>query len=50
MLGFEQGMGKVANFMVCGRFLFETTKDWFLEVDPQDNLCHHVSGMERLAY
>jgi hypothetical protein len=27
-----------------------SAKDRILEVDPQDNLCHHVSGMEQLAY
>jgi hypothetical protein len=25
-------------------------KDRILGVDPQDNKCHHVSGMERLAF
>jgi hypothetical protein len=54
MLGFEQGkdtVWKVATFMICGWFLLELAKDWFLGVDPppQDNLCHHVFGMEQLA-
>jgi hypothetical protein len=31
--------------------LLELAKDWFLGVDPpQDNMCHHVSSMEWLAY
>jgi hypothetical protein len=49
MPGFEQGqdtVGKVATFMVCEWFLLESAKDRFLVVDPQDNLCHHVSSME----
>jgi hypothetical protein len=53
MLGFEQGcdtVGKVATFMICGWFLLESVKDQFLGVDPQDNMCHHVSGIERFAY
>jgi hypothetical protein len=29
--------------------LLEFTKDQFLGVDPQDNMCHHVSDMEQLA-
>jgi hypothetical protein len=52
MLGFEQyhdTIGKVATFMVCGWFLLESAKDWFLGVDPQNNICHHVSGMEQLV-
>jgi hypothetical protein len=27
-----------------------SAKDRILGVDPKDNMCHHVSGMERLAY
>jgi hypothetical protein len=53
MPGFEQGQDtveKVATFMVCGWFLLESAKDLFLGVDPQDNMFHHVSGMECLAY
>jgi hypothetical protein len=49
MSGFEQGrdiVGNVATFMVSGWFLLESTKDRFLGVDPQDNMCHHVFGME----
>jgi hypothetical protein len=30
--------------------MLESAKDRVLEVDPQDNMCSHVSGMERLAY
>jgi hypothetical protein len=53
MSGFEQGqdtVGKVATFMVCGWFLLELVKDWFLGVNPQDNMFHHASGMEPLTY
>jgi hypothetical protein len=53
MLGIEQDhdtVGKVATFMVCGWFLLESVKDRFFGVDPKDNMCHHVSGMEQLAY
>jgi hypothetical protein len=38
MPGFEQGqdkVGKVATFMVCGRFLLESAKDQFLGVEPR---------------
>jgi hypothetical protein len=50
MLGFEHGrnmVGKVGTFMVCGWFLFESAKDRFLEVDPEDNMCCHVSDMKQ---
>jgi hypothetical protein len=30
--------------------MLESAKDQILGVDPQDNSCHHVSGMEQLAY
>jgi hypothetical protein len=30
--------------------LLELAKDQFIGVDPQDNMCYHVYGMERLAY
>jgi hypothetical protein len=30
--------------------MLEYTKDRILGVDPQDNMCHHVSGMEWLTY
>jgi hypothetical protein len=49
MLGFEQGhdiVEKVKNFMVCLIVLLELAKVRFLVLDPQDNMCHHVSGME----
>jgi hypothetical protein len=51
--GFEQGpdtVGKVATFMVGGRFLLESAKDQFFGVDlpKTDNMCHHMSGMECL--
>jgi hypothetical protein len=42
-------VGKVATFMVGGWFFLELAKDRFLGVDPQDNMCHHVCGMEWLA-
>jgi hypothetical protein len=53
MSGCEQGQDmvrKVATFVVCGRFLLESPKDQFLGVDLEDNMCHHMSGMEGLAY
>jgi hypothetical protein len=39
---FEQGqdtVGKVATFMIYGWFLLESTKDWFLGVDPPRIIC-----------
>jgi hypothetical protein len=27
--------------------VLESAKDLFLGVDPQDNMCRHMSGMER---
>jgi hypothetical protein len=39
-------VGKVATFMDCELFLIELVKDRFLGVDPQDNMCRHVFGME----
>jgi hypothetical protein len=30
--------------------MLKSTKDQILGVDTQDNMCHHVSGMELLAY
>jgi hypothetical protein len=38
------------NHSWCVWKVLESAKDMFLEVDPQDNMCHHVSDMERLAY
>jgi hypothetical protein len=32
-------VGKVATFMVCGRFLLESAKDQFLGVDPPRTTC-----------
>jgi hypothetical protein len=52
MLGFEQGhdtVDKVATIMICGWFLLELAKDRFLGVDPQDNMYHHMFGMEWLV-
>jgi hypothetical protein len=31
-------------------WLLKFAKDRILGVDAQDNKCHHISGMERLAY
>jgi hypothetical protein len=53
MSWFEQGqdmVGKVSTFMVCGWFLLELAKDWFLGVDPLGHMCHNVSGMEWFTY
>jgi hypothetical protein len=53
MQEFEQGhdmVGEVAIFMVCEWFLLESAKDWLLGVDPQDNMCYHVSGMDQFAH
>jgi hypothetical protein len=41
MIGFRQVMLFV---------LLKSAKDRILRVDTQDNMCHHVSSMERLAY
>jgi hypothetical protein len=30
--------------------MLESAKDIILGVDTQGNMCHHVSGMEQLAY
>jgi hypothetical protein len=29
--------------------MLESAKDQIMGVDTQDNMCHHVSGMERLT-
>jgi hypothetical protein len=42
-------VGKVSTFMVCGWFLLESAEDRFLGVDPEENMCHHMFGMERLT-
>jgi hypothetical protein len=55
-MGLEQGpdtVEKVKAFMVCWVALLESAMDCFMGVDPpppQDNMCHHISGIERLAY
>jgi hypothetical protein len=41
MVGFGQVMLLV---------LLESAKDQILRLDTQDNMCHHVSSMEWLAY
>jgi hypothetical protein len=49
MSGFEHGedtVRKVATFVVYGWFFVESAKDRFLGVDPQDNMCHHIFGMD----
>jgi hypothetical protein len=46
-------VGMVETVEFCQVMLFvmlESAKYWILRVDTQDNMCHHVSGMERLAY
>jgi hypothetical protein len=40
----------VGSRQVMWLVLLESTKDRILGVDPQDNMCHYVSNMERLAY
>jgi hypothetical protein len=30
--------------------LIKSVKDRFLGVDPQENICHHVCGMEQLDH
>jgi hypothetical protein len=30
--------------------MLESAKEQILGVDPQDNMCHHMSGLERLSY
>jgi hypothetical protein len=45
------GMVETDGFrQVMWLVMLESTKDRILGVDTQDNMCHHVSGMERLAY
>jgi hypothetical protein len=41
MVGFHQVLWVV---------MLKSAKDQVLGVETQDNRCHHVSGMERLAY
>jgi hypothetical protein len=42
--------GEGYNLYSLWLVLLESAKDLFLGVDPQDNMCHQVSGMEQLAY
>jgi hypothetical protein len=39
----------MATFTICERFLLELDKDRFLGVEPNDNMCHHVSSLEWLG-
>jgi hypothetical protein len=41
-------MEKVWFFMECGKCLNQP-RTYSLELTPQDNMCYHVSGMERPA-
>jgi hypothetical protein len=41
MVGFRQVMWLA---------MLRSAKDRILGVDPQDNMCHHVSSMEQLTY
>jgi hypothetical protein len=41
---------KVGIHQVMLFVMLESAKDQILGVDPQDSMCCHVSGMERLAY
>jgi hypothetical protein len=45
------GMVETVGFrQVMWLVMLGSAKDRILGVDPQDNMCHHVSGMEWLAY
>jgi hypothetical protein len=45
------GMVETVGFrQVMWLVMLGSAKDRILGVDPQENMCHHVSGMERLAY
>jgi hypothetical protein len=45
------GMVETVGFCrVMWLVMLESAKDRILGVDPQDNMCHHMSGMEQLAY
>jgi hypothetical protein len=47
----KDGMvGMVGFCQVMWFVMLESSKDWILGVDPQDNMCHHVSSMEWLAH
>jgi hypothetical protein len=39
----------VGFYEVMWPIMLESAKDRVSEVDPQDNMCHHMSGMEWLA-
>jgi hypothetical protein len=39
------GIGQVMWFVIL-----KSAKNRVIGVDTQDNRCHHVSGMKRLAY
>jgi hypothetical protein len=44
-------MVEIVGFrQVVWMVMLESIKDRVLGVDTQDNRCHHVSGMKRLAY
>jgi hypothetical protein len=45
------GMVETVGFhLMMWLVMLESAKDRILGVDTQDNMCHHVSSMERLAY
>jgi hypothetical protein len=41
--------GKGCTLHGLSMFLLESAKDGLLRVDPQDNICRHVSSMEQFA-
>jgi hypothetical protein len=44
------GMVEMIEFhQVMWNVMLESAKDQILGVAPQDNMCHHVSDMERIA-
>jgi hypothetical protein len=47
----KDGMVEMVGFrQVMWFVMLESAKDRILGVDTPDNMCHHVSGMEQLAY
>jgi hypothetical protein len=45
------GMEEMVGFhQVLWLVMLESAKDQILRVNPQDNMCRHMSGMEQLAY
>jgi hypothetical protein len=50
MLWFEQWLEWWTWLKPSWHVVLESAKDRILGVDTQDNMCHHVSGMERPAY